>query len=80
VERRKQQIVNMGFGTWNFRSLYRSGLLRTVTKQSAKHVTFGGSAGDRIGQGYIELTFLYGNGNDNHHLGIGLFVHKLLVC
>jgi hypothetical protein len=33
------------------------------------------SATERAG----EYTFLYGNGNENHELGTGIFVHKRII-
>jgi hypothetical protein len=27
----------------------------------------------------VEYTFFYGNGNADHHLGTGFFVHKRLI-
>jgi len=33
----KQWKRGMRFGTWNVRSLYRSGSLRTVTRESARY-------------------------------------------
>jgi hypothetical protein len=26
-----------------------------------------------------DYTFFYGNGNDDHHLGTGVFVHKRII-
>jgi hypothetical protein len=36
LEQPKQQKMDMRFGTWNVRSLYRSGSLKTVSRELAK--------------------------------------------
>jgi hypothetical protein len=36
-KRPKLRIINMRFGMWNVRSLYRAGSLRTVMKEISKY-------------------------------------------
>jgi exonuclease III len=73
--------MDMRFGTWNVRSLYKAGSLQTAASELAKYnlnlVTIqevrwveGGS------QPTDDYTFSHGNGNANHDLGTGFFVHK----
>jgi hypothetical protein len=42
--------MDMRFGTWNVRSMYRAGLLRAVSEEISKYVRFSGSAGGQMGQ------------------------------
>jgi exonuclease III len=64
----------MRFGTWNVRSLYRSGSLITVARELARYKLHlvgvqevrwekGGTV--RAG----DYTFFYGKGNESHQLG-----------
>jgi exonuclease III len=70
--------MDMRFGTWNVRSLYRAGSLVTVSRDLARYkldlvgvqeVRWEGGGTEPAG----EYTFLYGKGNDNHELGTVLF-------
>jgi exonuclease III len=76
--------MDMRFGTWNVRSLYRAGSLMTVSRELARYkldlvgvhgVRWEGCGTEPAG----EYTFLYGKGNENHELGTGFFVHKRIV-
>jgi hypothetical protein len=67
--------MDMRFGTWNVRSLYRAGSLKTVSRELARYkldlagvqeVRWEGSGAEPAG----EYTFLYGKGNENNELGI----------
>jgi hypothetical protein len=74
----------MRFGIWNVRSLYRVGSLKTVSRELARYkldlvgvheVRWEGGGTEPAG----EYTFFYGNGNENHELGTGFFVHKRFI-
>jgi hypothetical protein len=72
----------MRFGTWNVRSLYRAGLIRTVAKGISKYEL--GLVGvqevrwDRGGtEPAGEYIFFYGKGNMNHKLRRGFLVRGL---
>jgi exonuclease III len=83
LERYGKRKMDMRFGTWNVGSLYRSGSLKTVTSETAKHkldlvalqevrwIESGGQPAD-------VCSVFYENGNDKHYLGIGLFVYRQL--
>jgi hypothetical protein len=68
----------MRSGTWTVRSLYRSGSLKTVSRQLAEYkLDLVGVQEVRWDKGGTEpaddFTFLYRNGNADHHLGTGFF-------
>jgi hypothetical protein len=72
----------MIFGTWNVRNLY--GSLTTVARQLAKckldllgvrKVIWDRSGTESPG----DCTFSYENGNEDHELGTGFFVHKKIM-
>jgi exonuclease III len=76
--------MDMRFGTWNVRSLYRAGSLVTVSKELSKYmldlvgvqeVRWEGDGTERAGK----YTFSCGKGNENHELGTGLFLHKSII-
>jgi hypothetical protein len=63
--------MDMRFGMWNVRSLFRAGLLMTVAKEILKYKS------DLVGVQEVrwdgggtepadEYTFFYGKGNENH--------------
>jgi hypothetical protein len=71
----KQRKMDMSFGMWNVRSMYRSGSLRTVAKEVLKYkldlvgvqeVRWDGGGTEPAGH----YTFFYGIGNQNHELGV----------
>jgi exonuclease III len=75
--------MDMRFGTWNVRSLYRAGSLMTVAKEVSKYKLdlvgvqeFRWETGGTVPPG--KYTFFYGNGNENHELGV-LFVRKTII-
>jgi hypothetical protein len=65
--------MDMRFGLWNVRSLYRAGSLMAVSMELSKYkldlvgvqeVRWGGSGTEPAG----EYTFFYRKGNENHEL------------
>jgi hypothetical protein len=73
------------FGTWNVRSLYRSGSLMTVAREIARckldlvgvqEVGWDQEGTVRAG----DYTFVYGKGIESHQLGTGFFfVHQRIL-
>jgi hypothetical protein len=68
--------MDMRFGLWNVRRLYRAGTLVTVSRELARYkvdlvgvqeVIWEGSGTEPAG----ECTFFCSKGNDNHELGTG---------
>jgi hypothetical protein len=76
--------MDIGFGTWNVSSLYRSQSLKTVSGELAKcKLDLVGVQEVRWDKGGTEpagdYTFFYGNGNADHHLQTGFFIHKRII-
>jgi exonuclease III len=75
----KHRKMDMRFGTWNVRSLYRSRSLKTVPRELGKYkfdlvgvqeVRWDKSGTERAD----DYTVFYGAGNEDHQLGTGSFV------
>jgi exonuclease III len=71
--------MDIRFGTWNVRSLYRSGSLKTIARELGKYkLDLMGVQEVRWDKGGTEraedYTFLYGAGNEDHQLGTGFFL------
>jgi hypothetical protein len=68
--------MGMRFGTWNVRSMYRTGSLRTVAEEISKYkldlVGVPEVRWDEVGtEPTGEYTFFYGKLNEYHQLGTG---------
>jgi exonuclease III len=66
--------MDMRFGTWNDRSLYRSGSFKTVARELGKYrLDLVGVQEVRCDKGGTEreedYTFFHGEGNEDHQLG-----------
>jgi exonuclease III len=80
----KHRKMDMRFGTWNVGSLYRIGSLMIVVRELGKYkLGLVGVQEVRWEKGGTELaddyTFFLGQGNGDHQLGAGFFVHKRIV-
>jgi hypothetical protein len=71
------------FGTWNVRSLYRSGSLKMISGELAKYKLDLVGVQVRWDKGGTEpegdYTFFYGNGHADHREGTSFFVHKRII-
>ena len=72
--------MDMRFGTWNVKSLYRAGALGLVTSERKVQNGSSKSTGSQVeGNGTLEsgnYTLFYGEDNANHQLGTGFYVHR----
>jgi hypothetical protein len=73
--------MDMRFGLWNVRSLYRASSLLSVSRELSKYkldlvggqeVRWEGNSTKPAG----EYTFVYGKGNEHHELGTGFLCIK----
>jgi exonuclease III len=75
--------MDMTFGTWNVRSLYRSGSLKTVVRELGKYkLDLVDVQEVRWDKGVTEwaedYTFFYGAGNEDHELGTGFVLKRII--
>jgi hypothetical protein len=77
-KRPKQKKMDMRFGIWNVRSMYRAGSLRQWQKKYQNMlglVEVHEVIWDRgVTDPADEYTFCYGKGNNDHELGTGFFL------
>jgi hypothetical protein len=78
LERPRQRKMDMRFRTSNVRSLYGSGLLKTVSSELAKYKLNVVAVQDvRCKEGDSQQTILHcGSGNTTRHVRTGFFVHQ----
>jgi len=76
--------MDIRFGTWNVRNLYRAGSLTAAARELARYkLDLVGAQGvrwdkeSRVRAG--DYNFLYGKANEYHQLGTGYFVHHRIV-
>jgi hypothetical protein len=83
VKLHKHRKIYMRFGTWNVRSLYRIGSLKTAAGELGKYtldlVCVQEVRWEKGGTVKADHTFLYGQGNGDYQLVTGFFVQKRIV-
>jgi hypothetical protein len=75
--------MDMRFGMWNVRSMYRAGSFRAVGEEISKYkldlvgvqVRWDGGGTEPAG----EYTFFHKKENENHDVGKGFFIYKRII-
>jgi hypothetical protein len=84
IKRPRQKKMDMRFGTWNVRSVYRAASLRAVAEEISKYkldfvgvqeVTWDTCGTEPAGKN----TFICGKENENHELGFFPPLHKRII-
>jgi len=79
LEHPRQHEIDTGFCTWNVRSLYRTGSLKTVTRKLEKYnldlVAVQEIRWDEVGSQPADgYTIFYGNGKPKYHMDTSFFL------
>jgi hypothetical protein len=84
-KRSKRKKMDMGFGTWKVRSMYRAGSLRAVAEEisgykldivGVQEIKWDGGGTEPAG----EYTYIFlQRGKGESRIGYGIFIHKRII-